>query len=214
MENVLEQLASALSRRDEQPNIDLAERIVTQNDSKAIRTLVTNLMHKNKDIRSDCIKVLYEAGAREPTLIAPYQQEFLALINHKDNRLQWGAMTALDYLTPLKPKELFHALPAILDAARQGSVITRDHAVNILIHLAAQPDYRDDLIPLIFEQLLLAPANQFPTYVEKSAALIDDQKTSEFVRLIKSRLSDLEKDSQKKRVEKVIKFIEKKYAVR
>lgn len=210
MENVLEHLASALGRRDEQPNITFAERIVTQNDTKAIQTLVTNLQHKNKDIRSDCIKVLYEAGARQPKLIAPYHQEFLALMNHKDNRLQWGAMIALDYLTPLKPKELFQALPAILDAARQGSVITRDHVVNILIQLAAQPDYREGLTPLIFEQLLLAPANQFPMYLEKSAPLVDAKTAADLIRLINSRLNDLEKDSQKKRVDKVIKYINKR----
>src|SRR6266513_422108 len=96
---VLDKLATALNRRDEVPNQELAKEIVRSNDRRAVKELIENLAHKDKNIQSDCIKVLYEVGEREPALIAPYYNEFGKLLDSKNNRLVWGAMTALDSIT-------------------------------------------------------------------------------------------------------------------
>ena len=123
---VLNKLASALIRRDEVPNQALAHEIVRTSDPDAIGTLVENLWNKNKNIQSDCIKVLYEIGARKPDLIARYHQEFGKLIESQNNRLVWGAMTALDAIAFQEPKAVRGLLPRILTVAERGSVITRD----------------------------------------------------------------------------------------
>ena len=57
---ILNRLATALKRRDETPNQLLAEEIVRTNDQYAVEELVENLRNKNRNIQSDCIKVLYE----------------------------------------------------------------------------------------------------------------------------------------------------------
>lgn len=62
--SIIDQLASSLGRRDEVPNQELAEKIAAAKDKKAVKDLVDNLANKNKDIQSDCIKVLYEIGER------------------------------------------------------------------------------------------------------------------------------------------------------
>lgn len=195
------------NRRDELANIAWAEELVQDGDVQTIQTLVTYLQHKNKDLRHDCVKILYEVGARDPKLIAPYDQDFLRLLSHKDNRLQWGAMTALDYLTPLRLAIIYPALPVILDAAKKGSVITRDHAVNILIHLAKHKPYHQDILPLLLELLDIAPGNQLPMYAEKVAEIFAFGDTAAFVALLQRRLPELAKDSQKKRIEKVFKKV-------
>ena len=93
--NVIDKLASSLNRRDEVPNQELAKQIAVKKDKKAVAELIEYLNNKSKDIQNDCIKVLYEVGKINPALIADYAKNFIALLDHKNNRLQWGAMTAI-----------------------------------------------------------------------------------------------------------------------
>src|SRR4026209_1310907 len=130
--SIISKLASSLHRPDEVPNKELAEQIIKTNDKKAIKELVENLSNQDTKIQNDCIKVLYEIGEHPATLIAGYDKEFLALLANKNNRLVWGAMTALDCITSINPKGIYRNLAKILAAAEHGSVITKDHGVNIL----------------------------------------------------------------------------------
>ena len=142
--SVLDKLATTLNRRDEVPNQELALRIVDAGDTSAVKELVVHLGHKDKNIQSDCIKVLYEIGERRPELISKYCKEFGKLLDSKNNRLVWGAMTALDTIATEEPKGVYGLLAGILSIADAGSVITKDHAVGILIKLALVKQYADD----------------------------------------------------------------------
>jgi len=202
---VLNKLASSLNRRDEVPNQELAKQIAEKNDSKATKELVENLHNKNKNIQSDCIKVLYEIGEQKPALIAPYAKEFIALLNNKNNRLQWGAMTAINTITTENPKLVYAALPKIVAITDSGSVITRDHCVNILIKLCSVKQYAGNAFALLIEQLLNSPTNQLPMYAENAIPIINDKNKKLFIKTLSSRLDEIEKDTKRKRVEKVIK---------
>lgn len=203
--SILSKLASSLGRRDEAPNEELAREIVASGDQKAVAELVENLKNRNKDIRNDCIKVLYEIGGAAPEQIAPHAEVFVELLGHKDNRMQWGAMAALDALTPAAPAFLYDRLDRILAASDGGSVITKDHAVNILIRLAAYPAYAENALPLLREQILRSPGNQVPMYAERSLPVIPAKEKAAFADAMRSRLPDLEKESKRARLEKVIK---------
>lgn len=203
--NVLNKLASSLGRRDEEPNLELAKQIAAEKDNNAVQELIDNLSNKNKDIQNDCIKVLYEIGEIEPSLITSYVKEFLVLLDHKNNRLQWGAMTALSTITFENPKEIYTSLPEIVSAADKGSVITRDYAVNILIKLCSLKPYANDAFELLNEQLRSCPTNQLPMYAENALPVINDKNKKTFIQTLTSRLDEIEKDSKRKRVEKVIK---------
>jgi len=204
--SVLHQLATALGRRDEVPNQELARRIVRERDAAAVQELVENLWHQNKAIPSDCIKVLYEIGAANPDLIAKYYKEFGKLLESKNNRLVWGAMMALDTIVLKQPKGVHRLLSKILKTAdSSGSVIARDHAVGILAKLATLKPYRRDSIALLIEQLMSCPNNQFAMYVEMSAPVIDAENKERFRQLIEKRSAELERESAKKRVAKVLK---------
>jgi len=203
--SVLNKLASALDRRDEVPNQELAQQIVTDNDTNAVKELVDNLKNKSKDIQNDCIKVLYEIGELKPALIADYGNNFVALLDSKNNRLQWGGMTALSSITSENPKAIYAVLAKIVAAADKGSVITKDYAVNILIKLCSIKEYADDAFSLLNEQLLHSPTNQLPMYAERAVPIINENNKKLFVRTLSSRLDEIEKDTKRKRVEKVIK---------
>lgn len=204
---VIEQLASVQGRRDEAPNVELAARIVAAKDKGAVKELVALLRHKSKDIQSDSIKVLYEVGEQAPSLIAGHAAAFIDLLEHKNNRLQWGAMTALDALTGEDPKRIYAALPAILKVADAGSVITKDHAVNILIKLCANKTYQKAAFSLLLEQLNDAPTNQLPMYAERAIPIINDSNKKPFIAVLTARLDEFDKESKRKRVEKVIKKV-------
>jgi hypothetical protein len=202
---IIDQLATATGNRDEQPNIALAETICATNDATAVTELVALLQHKNRQVQSDAIKVLYEIGERQPALIAKHGPVFLPLLQSKNNRLVWGAMTALGTIAPLQADWLFEQLPVVLSVADSGSVITRDHAVNILIHLMKEQDKTASILPLLMEQLLMAPTNQLPKYAEDTLPYLPKAHYATMLQTLQSRLEEIDSDSKRKRVEKVMK---------
>ena len=204
--SVLDKLATALGRRDEVPNQALACEIVSAGDRNAVQELVDNLGHKDRGIQADCIKTLYEIGAAKPDLIAKYYKEFGRLLESKNNRLVWGAMMALDTIALKEPTGIHRMLAKILEAVdRSGSVIARDHAVRILARLATLKPYRRGCVALLFEQLMACPDNQFPMYVEMSFPVMAADHRARFRQLIEQRASQLERESAKTRVAKVLK---------
>jgi hypothetical protein len=206
---VLDKLASTIGRRDTEPNKDLAEQIVAKNDKAAIKELVVNLSNKDKNIQSDCIKVLYEVGERKPELIAEYDKEFLELLSNKNNRLVWGAMTALDCIASINSKGIYKNLALILKISDTSSVITKDHAIGILTKIAAVKEYKDNALTLLLDQFKTAATNQLPMYTENVLPVIEDKYKKDFIKTLTSRLADIEKDTKRNRVEKVIKKLSK-----
>jgi len=203
--SVINKLASALSRNDEEPNVELAIQIVNDNNKDSVKELVDNLFNKNKGIQNDCIKVLYEIGDRDPSLLIDYLDEFLSLLDSKNNRLQWGAMTALNSVTLSIPALINSALPKIISAGEKGSVITKDQVVNILIKLCSIEEYETNAFDLLIKQLIISPTNQLPMYAERTMPIIKEENKQLFVDALTSRLDEIEKESKRKRVEKVIK---------
>src|SRR5215217_7206560 len=208
MSSVIEQLASVAGRKDEVLNQELAVKIAADNDTAAVRELTDNLHHKSKDIQSDCIKVLYEIGEQKPEMIAPYSDTFLDLLNSKNNRLVWGAMTALDCITTLKPEPVYKHLPVIIDAADKGSVIVKDHFMRILLKLIAVKKYENEAMILLFDQLKVSATNQLPMYAEQAMNVIPPSFKEDFIQVLTDRLPDIEKESKRKRVEKVIRKLQ------
>lgn len=202
--SILSKLASSLNRRDELPNKILAKEISESKDKKAVKELIENLNNKNKNIQSDCIKVLYEIGERNADLISEYDKEYILLLENKNNRLVWGAMTALDYIASVNPDRIYKNLTAILAAADKGSVITNDHAINILIKLAADKKFKNKTMSILLDRLKSCATNQLPMYAENALPVITDKYKIDFIKVLYSRLGDIDKETKIKRVEKVI----------
>ena len=208
-ESVIELLSSSLNRRDEGANIKLAQMISVTNDHGKVIELIDLLSHKDKAVQHDCIKVLYEIGALNPLLIIEYLDVFKELLNSKNNRLQWGAMAALKWITTIRPEAIYNILTQIINASDKGSVITRDNAIQIMIQLSSNSTYSKQMFSLLNEQLLTAPPNQLPAYAEKISSILPFENYSEMKQILESRLDDIEKESKKKRILKVIKQLSK-----
>ena len=111
----------------------------------------------------------------------------------------------MDVLAKFNPKELYPHLAQILAVADSGSVITRDHAVGILIQLSAHQAYCDTCFPLLLEQITTCPNNQLAMYAERTLPLIGPHNKGPFIEILNARIGSLEKESQQRRIEKVIK---------
>lgn len=203
--SILNKLASVNGIRNTEPNKELATELIKLNDTKAIKELVENLNNKDKNIQSDCIKVLYEIGEQKPELIADYDKEFLELLHHKNNRLVWGAMTALDCVAAVNPKGIYKHLSTILAIADKGSVITKDHGVGILTKLSKEKAYADTTLILLLDFMKTAATNQLPKYAEDAVPIVSDKYKKDFVKVLTSRLNDFDKETKKIRLQKVIK---------
>jgi len=204
--SVIDKLASSLGRRDEVPNQLLAKQIAGKSDKNAIKELVENLNNKDKKIQSDCIKTLYEIGERKPELISPYVKNFIKLLDSKNNRLQWGAMTALSSVVNENPKEIYSSLAKIVEVGDKGSVITKDHLVKILVGIGSNKQYNDSMFQLLLEQIKKSPVNQLPSYIESTATIVSDKNKPAFIKAINFRMKEVEDLlPKKKRMEKVLK---------
>jgi hypothetical protein len=186
---VLDRLASALDRRDEAPNVALAEDIVARTDNDAVTELAEAVRSGPARQANDALKVLYEVGARKPEMIGRECPVFI--------------MTALDAAAEQRADTLVAELPAIIAAADRGSVIAKDHCNSILVKLA-RAGYGAKAVPLLVDRLKDAAPNQFPTYAEQMAPVITPEARPGFLAVLKDRLSSIGQDSKRKRVEKLL----------
>jgi hypothetical protein len=203
--NVKDQLATSLGKNDEAPNIALATKIVKSGDIAAVKDLISLLDDKKTAVRSDVIKVVYEIAERHVEMILPYTSTILNLLNHKDNRMIWGAMSALSAISMEKPELMAKYLPAILEAMDSGSVITRDHGIVILCQVSRLKKYHNDCMELLLEQLEKSPVNQIASYAEKIFEVLSPGYVKRFASILKSRKDVSDFPSKQKRIEKLLK---------
>jgi len=211
MKNIIDKLATSLGRKDDVPNQELAKEIALGNDKEAIKELIEILSEsKDKKIQSDCIKAFYEIGYIKPELIADYYDFFIELLKNKNNRLVWGAMITLKTISEVKPKEIFENLPVILEVVEKGSVISNDNGIGILVNLAKNQKLYDEVIPLLIEQLRKCVPKQLAMYAERTLPVLKENDKNEFIALLNGRINELEKESQIKRIKKVLKKLKTK----
>ena len=204
--SVLSKLASSIGRRDEVPNQELAREIASRNDKAAIKELVAQFGNASKANQSDAIKVLYEIGELKPALIADYLKNFVALLNDKNPRLVWGAMTALSAIALENPILMLKELPSIIRATEKSeSVIARDQLVKILTKLCTLKKRSAKIFPLLLEQVNFSPINQLPSYAEHALSVVRDAERLALAKVVTSRLATIDIESKRKRLEKVLK---------
>jgi len=207
--SVINRLASARGRRDDVPNQELARELVRTRAVDDIRELVANLGNRDRNIQSDCIKVLYEIGYLAPELIADYAEEFLTLLRNRNNRLVWGGMIALFTIAELKAPILYEHRHEIKRAIEKGSVITVDRGIKTLTIVASQSaEYHRELFPYLLNHLATCRSKDVPQHAEAILAVVCAENKAEFLEVIDRRMADMT-PSQVKRLNKVIATAEK-----
>ncbi|NRY59423.1 hypothetical protein [Clostridium beijerinckii] len=206
---MVEKIAFNLGRNDEKPNIDLAIELINLKDLEGIKEIVDGLKNRKEQIANDCMKVLYEIGERNPELIAEYVLDFINLLKSRNNRLVWGSMTAISKIVFLKPKEVFRNIEIIISAYENGSVITRDNSISVFAELAkADKEYEKLMLKKILDHLSNCRPKEIGQHAERAFICINQENSKEFISVLLKRRENLS-DSQKKRIDKLIKNIEK-----
>ena len=201
---VINELACNRGRRDEIPNQELAAKLARSRDGTGIAEIAANLRNKDKNIAADCIKVLYEIGYIDPSLIAPHADAFLALLTSKQNRMVWGAMLALATIGRLAAGRIFEQVDLVVRTVENGSVITQDGGIAALAGVASVNDgYRKRIVPFLLQHLRECRPKDIPQHCEKTVIAIDKRFAGTFRSLLLSRIDELT-PPQRKRVEKVI----------
>ena len=204
---MLNQIASALHRNDEEPNVQLAEKLANSQDGNGISEIVSGLT-MDKATANDCIKVLYEIGERKPALIAPYADAFLNLLASKNNRLVWGGMTALAQITPLCPEKVFARWAELYAAFETGSVITVDNGISVFACLCrAGREYEKIVWPVLMNHFANCRAKEFPQHFERAAVCMTTDNVALFKAAIQKRYYEMTAPQQA-RVRKVLKKVE------
>jgi len=182
----------------------LARRLVDTEDRSGVREVAENLANKDKNIRFDCIKVLYEVGYLKPELVAAYALDFLKLLKSRENRLVWGGMIALSTVGALAADELFPHVTEIQKAMDGGSVITRDGGVLALAGIASRkPAYNRAIFPYLLDHLRTCRPKDVPQHCEKILLTVNAENKAGFISVLEKRLENLQ-GAQVRRVWKVI----------
>ncbi|HEX8993235.1 MAG TPA: hypothetical protein VF784_16250 [Anaerolineales bacterium] len=208
--NALERTAHAQHRRDEVPNQELARDLAATKDRDGICEIAENLGNRNKSIQADCIKVLYEIGTIDPSLIAEYAEEFVKLLHSRNNRMVWGGMIALGTVAGLKPHVVLAHLDEIERAIETGSVITVDNGVEVLARAASRDEKNArEILPYVLEHLRTCRAQSIPPHAEKTLIAINAGNKARFINILNRRMNELT-GAARARVQKVVKAAEER----
>ena len=203
---MLERLAVRLGRKDDQPNIDLAKEIAAEG-GKGLDEIVQGVTGADSSVAGDCIKVLYETGARKPELIAGYADVFVKLLKSRNNRLIWGAMTALSEIVLLCPDEIFHNIDIIKNAYENGSVITVDCSITVFAGLCrSRSEYEKEIFPMILNHLKSCRPKEVAQHAERAFPAVNSGNSAQFINILEERYDTLT-EPQKKRIDKLLKKI-------
>jgi hypothetical protein len=195
-------------RGDDLAIVALAERATAGKGGAGADDLVVaaaaGLGSRDKRTRSGCVKLLYEIGFRRPEFVAGLAETFVALLGDPDNRMVWGAMSALQAIAASRPDFLFERRAAILEAVRRGSVITRDRGISALGMVAAsKPSRRAALFPELLGLLEECRPGDLPKYAESLKPAVGRAEAGELRRVVERRLPELD-PAPRKRAEKLL----------
>jgi hypothetical protein len=184
--SVLNKIAYFQNRRDEVPNQELAWELAQTRNAADIHEIAQNLWNKEPNVQSDCLKVLYELGYLAPDLVAEYVDDFLKLLQHRNNRMVWGGMIALSTIAGLQADKIFPHVDELKKTMEAGSVITNDAGIRTLTLIAAQKDaYRVQIMPYLLERFAASRPVDAPRYAEFLLGAVGSVDQAEFVKILK-----------------------------
>lgn len=190
--SVLQRIAYFQGRRDERPNQDLARSLVRSRNREAIQEIAENLHNPNRNIQSDCLKVLYEIGYLDPSLIAGYADDFLDQLSSSHNRMVWGGMIALATVAPLKSGAIGKRLNEVVRAVEGGTLITVVWGVKVLAVVAGRDRRtRGKSLPVLKRVLTSCLARDVPMHAESILTVIDVADRKPFLAILTLRQPEL-----------------------
>jgi hypothetical protein len=204
----LEKIAFYQGRRDEVPNRELARELAKAKDREGLREIADNLWNKERNVASDCIKVLYEIGYIDPSLIEDYTADFLKLLGSRNNRLVWGAMLGLSTVADRRADEIWGHIDAVIRLVEGGTVITKVTGVRVLAGVAAHDaEYSKRILPVLLALLRTCIPRDVRTHAESMLPAVNEGNRMEVLAVLESRMGEMT-PSQKTRLLKVIRTMQ------
>lgn len=206
--STLEKIAFFQNRRDEVPNQLLAKELAKTKNKEGIREIAENLENKNKNVRSDCLKVLYEIGYLDPGLIADYGNDFLKLLKSKDNRMVWGAMIGLAIIADRCPNEIWAQIDDITRITDSGTIISLVWGIRVVARVAAvNENYKKKIFPFLLKQIRTCIPRDVPTHALSILCAVDQKNKGELLSILEARRAELT-PAQLTRFKRVLKQID------
>lgn len=207
---IQDKLAFALDRNDQDPNKQVARRIVDTGGKKEVDELVSFVSSQPKQrAQSDAILALAYVGELAPVLLSDQVEFLIDQLSSPINRVIFGSMIGLAHIAHLQTRKLFDALPQIIDAMDTGTVVTRDHGYRIMITLYGEDRFQEDLFVLIQEQLMKAPSNQLGQYTERLIPVLNKTHLNSLIETLEERQNDIANEHHVKRLNKNLKKLYK-----
>jgi len=201
---VLDGIAYYQNRRDEVPNQELAAKLARTRNKRGIAEIAENLRNENAEVQADCLKVLYEVGYIDPSLVSGCVDQFLQLLRSSSNRLVWGAMIGLSTIAELQSAAIGRRADEIIETMKAGSVITVDHGVKVLAIVASRErEANEKLVAFLFNHLKTCRPKDVAQHSEKMMVAVDRQNKARFMKILISRMDEYS-DSQLKRITRVL----------
>jgi hypothetical protein len=167
---IIDELASSLGRRDEQPNFWVAEDLADNPDALAVAELVGALTTGASPVAGDAAAALQRLAELDPAQVAPHAAAIAGQLASSNNRLVWGAATILHGVAVARPGAVAPHVGALMRAVAAGSVITQDHGVGAL---AATGDRA--ALDFVFEHLRTCGWHYVPLRAERVAPFVGDR---------------------------------------
>lgn len=206
-----DKLSYALGRRDQGPNKALAKRLVEEGGTAGLSSLVDFIETKpHRRLQMDAMLTMAWVAEQKPEMLVQHVQYLIEKLCDPIDRVSWGSMIALSYVSRLVPDKMYEAMPQILDAMDQGSIVGRDHGFRILINLYRIEKYRADLFFIVLEQIKKAPQNQLGQYTERLLEVIDNNHLQDLMHTLEQLREELSSEHHLKRLDKNLSKIHRK----
>jgi len=195
----IEKISYHLGERSEVPNQVLARDLANMKNIEAIEEIHSYLFDKNKSIASDCLKVLYEIGYIDPTLISIYLNDFIGLLNSKNNRMVWGSMIAIANISNVLPDNVYKTKDLIKHKIETGTTITQVWGIYALVNtVSANQIYYGEFRDYLFKlQKECRPIDFTKRAVTISQVVVSDD-LPEFVQILNDGLPKVSSSASKK----------------
>lgn len=181
---------------------ELARDITRRRDGSCVAALVELL--QNEPTAESAARVLLECGESAPSMLVPYADTFLELLNRGEGWVVRSAMDSLAWVCQAEPDVLWSRRSELISAFEDGTDKTRDSAVAILTTLAgSSPTRRGHLSPMLLELLRECGRKSLPLWAEQVMPVLAGQARAQAERVLAARLEEL-KPSGRRRVEKLL----------
>jgi hypothetical protein len=151
--SILERLSSACGDPSEASNKDVAAEALEC--PEILDEVAAGLALDDRKLLGDCAEVFTEVAKVKPALVAPYAEQLIPLLRHKDTRVRWEATHAVALVAALVPDQVAPLLPDLAAKIEHDrSVIVRDCAVKALGEYGRSgPEAARQAFPLLREAL-------------------------------------------------------------